>query len=95
MILDVKGLKSGYGRIEVLKGVDLGVPAGGIAALIGSNGAGKSTFLMTLSGIVRPSGGEILFEGRPIHTLPPDQIVRRGVIQVPEGRRVFARMTVE
>lgn len=94
-ILDVKSLRSGYGKIEALKGVSLSVPLGGIAALIGSNGAGKSTFLMTLSGVIRPWAGEISFEGRPIHNLPPDQIVRRGVVQVPEGRRVFARMTVE
>lgn len=95
MILEVKSLRSGYGKIEVLKGVSLSIPAGGVAALIGSNGAGKSTFLMTLSGVVRPWSGEVLFEGRPIHALPPDQIVRRGVIQVPEGRRVFARMTID
>ncbi len=95
MILEVKSLRSGYGKIEILKGISLQIPAGRIAALIGSNGAGKSTFLMTLSGIVRPWSGEILFEGRPIHTLPPAEIVARGVIQAPEGRRVFARMTVE
>lgn len=94
-LLDVRMLRSGYGKIEALKGVSLRVPLGGIAALIGSNGAGKSTFLMTLSGVIRPWSGEILLEGRPIHNLPPDQIVRRGVVQVPEGRRVFARMTVE
>ncbi len=95
MILEVKSLCSGYGKIQALKSVSLKVPAGGIAALIGSNGAGKSTFLMTLSGVVRPWSGEILFEGAPIHRLGADEIVRRGVVQVPEGRRVFARMTVE
>lgn len=94
-ILDVRSLRSGYGKIEALKGITLAVPAGRIVALIGSNGAGKSTFLMTLSGVVRPWSGEVLFEGSPVHTLAPDRIVRRGMIQVPEGRRVFARMTVE
>jgi branched-chain amino acid transport system ATP-binding protein len=95
MILEVTSLCSGYGKIQALKSVSVQVPAGGIAALIGSNGAGKSTFLMTLSGIVRAWSGEVLFEGTPIHRLGADEIVRRGVVQVPEGRRVFARMTVE
>jgi branched-chain amino acid transport system ATP-binding protein len=95
MILEVRSLCSGYGKIQALKSVSLKVPAGGIVALIGSNGAGKSTFLMTLSGIIRPWSGEVLFEGAPLHRLAPDEIVRRGIIQVPEGRRVFARMTVE
>lgn len=95
MILEVNSLSSGYGKIQALKNVSLKVPAGGIVALIGSNGAGKSTFLMTLSGILRPWSGEVLFEGAPLHRLAPDAIVRRGVVQVPEGRRVFARMTVE
>jgi branched-chain amino acid transport system ATP-binding protein len=95
MILEVKSLCSGYGKIQALKNVSLTVPAGGIVALIGSNGAGKSTFLMTLSGIVRPWSGEVIFEGAPIQRLGADEIVRRGVVQVPEGRRVFARMTVE
>jgi branched-chain amino acid transport system ATP-binding protein len=94
-ILDVRALRSGYGKIEALKGISLVVPAGQIVALIGSNGAGKSTFLMTLSGVIRPWSGQILFENSPIHTLAPDRIVQRGVIHVPEGRRVFARMTVE
>jgi branched-chain amino acid transport system ATP-binding protein len=95
MILEVESLNSGYGKIQVLKDIRLTVPAGGIVALIGSNGAGKSTFLMTLSGIVRPWSGVISFEGQPIHGLSADEIVRRGVVQAPEGRRVFARMTVE
>lgn len=95
MILEVKSLCSGYGKIQALKNVSLTVPAGGIVALIGSNGAGKSTFLMTLSGIVRPWSGEVIFEGAAIQRLGADEIVRRGVVQVPEGRRVFARMTVE
>jgi branched-chain amino acid transport system ATP-binding protein len=95
MILEVNGLTSGYGKIQVLKDIRVTVPAGGIVALIGSNGAGKSTFLMTLSGIVRAWSGTVLFEGQPIQSLAPDEIVRRGIVQAPEGRRVFARMTVE
>lgn len=94
-MLKVTGLHSGYGKIEILKGIQLQVPAGKIVSLIGSNGAGKTTFLMTLSGIVRAWKGQIHFEEKPLEKLPPDQIVRLGVVHAPEGRRVFQHLTVE
>ncbi len=94
-MLEVNDLHSGYGNIEILKGINMKVPAGSIVSLIGSNGAGKSTFLMTLSGIVRPRKGNILFEGRTIGKLPPDAIVKLGITQAPEGRRIFSHLTVE
>lgn len=94
-MLEVHDLHAGYGKIEILKGIKLSVPSGKIVSLIGSNGAGKTTFLMTLSGIVRSRKGSIYFEGRAFEKMPPDQIVRGGIVQVPEGRRVFAHLTVE
>ena len=93
-MLEVSGLHSGYGKIEILKGIDIQVPTGKIVTLIGSNGAGKTTFLMTLSGILPARKGAIRFEGKSVEKLPPDAIVRLGITQVPEGRRVFQRMTV-
>ena len=93
-MLEVVDLHSGYGKIEILKGIKLKVPAGKMITLIGSNGAGKSTFLMTLSGIVRAKKGNILFEGKSIEKLPPDAIVRLGITQVAEGRRIFQHLTV-
>ncbi len=94
-MLEVHDLYSGYGRIEILKGLELKVPAGQIVTLIGANGAGKTTFLMTLSGIVRARKGHIRFEGMPIEKLPPDELVKLGIVQVPEGRRIFAHLTVQ
>ena len=94
-MLEVTDLFSGYGKITILKGLKIKVPAGKIVSLIGSNGAGKTTFLMTLSGIVRARKGSIHFEGNSIEKLPPDAIVRMGITQVPEGRRIFQHLTVE
>jgi len=94
-MLEVTDLHSGYGKIEILKGIDIKVPAGKIVSLIGSNGAGKSTFLMTLSGIVRARKGNVHFEGKPIENLPPHTLVKLGITQVPEGRRIFQHLTVE
>lgn len=94
-LLEVSDLHSGYGKIEILKGIDIQVPIGKVVSLIGSNGAGKSTFLMTLSGIVKTRKGKIKFGGKAIHDLAPDEIVKLGVTQVPEGRRIFPRLTVE
>ena len=94
-MLEVGELHSGYGKIEILRGISVKVPAGHIVSLIGSNGAGKSTFLMTLSGIIRARKGNILFEGKTIEKLPPDSIVKLGITQVPEGRRIFQHLTVE
>ncbi len=94
-MLEVTDLHSGYGKIEILKGIDLRVPSGKIVCLIGSNGAGKTTFLMTLSGIVRARKGRIRLSGKSLENLTPDAIVRLGVTQVPEGRRIFQHLTVE
>ena len=93
-ILSVKGVETFYGAIQALHGVDLEVARGEIVTLIGANGAGKSTLLMTICGNPRARGGTITFDGEDITALPTHQIVRRGVAQVPEGRRIFARMSV-
>lgn len=94
MMLSVRGVHTHYGSIEALKGVDLDVSEGEIVTLIGANGAGKSTLLMTICGTPQASAGEIVFEGTPITRLPTYQIVRKGIAQSPEGRRIFPRMTV-
>lgn len=94
-MLEVKDLHSGYGRIEILKGLSLKVPAGQIVTLIGANGAGKTTSLMTLSGILPIRKGQIFFEGKLIEKLAPDERVKLGIVQVPEGRRIFSHMTVK
>ncbi len=94
-MLEVSELHSGYGKIEILKGIDLKVPAGKIVSLIGSNGAGKTTFLMSISGVVRARKGQIHFDGQAIEKMQPNSIVQMGITQVPEGRRVFQHMTVE
>jgi branched-chain amino acid transport system ATP-binding protein len=93
-LLSVSGLKSGYGPIEALHGVDLVVAAGEIVTLIGANGAGKSTLLMTICGRPRARDGAILFDRRDITRRPTFEIVRLGLAQVPEGRRIFPRLTV-
>jgi branched-chain amino acid transport system ATP-binding protein len=93
-MLALSGVHAHYGHIEALRGVDLEVARGEIVALIGANGAGKSTLLMTICGHPLPSAGRILFDGIDIAGLPTFEIVRRGIAQVPEGRRIFPRMTV-
>ena len=93
-MLNVENLQVYYGAIHALQGVSFHLEKGEIVALIGANGAGKSTVLNTISGILRPREGAVTFEGQPIHTTPAQDIVRKGVIQVPEGRKVFSRMTV-
>lgn len=93
-MLKVDNLQVYYGAIHALQGVSFHLEKGEIVALIGANGAGKSTVLNTISGILRPREGAVTFEGQNIHTTPPQAIVRKGVIQVPEGRKVFSRMTV-
>jgi branched-chain amino acid transport system ATP-binding protein len=90
----VRQLKTCYGGIEALKGVSLEIREGEIITLIGANGAGKSTTLMSISGIVPPVAGEIIFMGKPIHGMRPDRISQWGIIQVPEGRRIFYELTV-
>jgi branched-chain amino acid transport system ATP-binding protein len=93
-MLTVEGVRAGYGPIEALKGVSLEVKAGEIVTLIGANGAGKSTLLMTICGNPRARAGRILFDGRDITRAPMHMIARGGIAQVPEGRRIFPRMTV-
>jgi len=93
-MLEVRGVQAGYGEVRVLHGVDLDVGQGEIVAVLGSNGAGKSTLNNNISGLYRPFAGAIEFEGEPIAGTAPARIVERGVIQVPEGRRVFPNMTV-
>jgi branched-chain amino acid transport system ATP-binding protein len=93
-MLAVSGVHAYYGNIEALRGVDLEVEAGEIVALIGANGAGKSTLLMTVCGRPRPARGCITFDGRDISRRETFEIVRLGISQVPEGRRIFPRMTV-
>ncbi|MEV0620549.1 ABC transporter ATP-binding protein [Nonomuraea sp. NPDC050404] len=94
-MLEVRGLAVAYGAIEAVKDVSFTVREGQIACLVGTNGAGKSTTLRTVSGLLRPSRGEILFRGRPIHDLPAHAVLAAGIAHCPEGRRLFAGMTVE
>ncbi|AQS59071.1 ABC transporter ATP-binding protein [Desulforamulus ferrireducens] len=94
MMLEIQDLHVSYGAIRALKGVSCHVEQGEIVALIGANGAGKTTTLRTISGLIRPQSGAIIYKGQDITKLPPHQIVNLGLSQVPEGRRVFTRMTV-
>ncbi len=93
-ILGVVGLEAGYGPVRVLHGVDLTVRRGEIVAVLGANGAGKSTLMQALVGMVQPRAGTVTLLGEPIQDRPPEDIVRRGLTLVPEGRRVFPRLTV-
>ena len=94
LMLEVNGLASGYGALPVLRGIDFGIKAGEIVAVLGSNGAGKSTLNNTLSGLLRPSAGSIRFDSVEIAGVKPAAIVALGLIQVPEGRRVFPNLSV-
>ena len=93
-MLELRDVQTYYGGIQALKGVSLRVAEGEIISLIGANGAGKTTTLMSISGVVPPKAGSITFCGEPIHGMPPDRIVSLGVIQVPEGRRIFPHLSV-
>jgi branched-chain amino acid transport system ATP-binding protein len=93
-LLDVVGLCAGYGDVPVLRGIDLSIPAGSITALIGANGAGKTTLLRAISGIIPTDAGTIRYDGQDIVGMPPQDIVRAGLVQVPEGRRLFPEMSV-
>ena len=93
-MLRLDNVSAGYGAVSALRNVDIAVEAGEVVALIGSNGAGKSTTLRTVSGLVRPTAGVIEFQGEVITNLSPEQIVARGIVHVPEGRRVFPRLSV-
>jgi branched-chain amino acid transport system ATP-binding protein len=94
-MLKLEGVSAGYGRTSVLAGIDLEVQRGELVCLIGANGAGKSTTLKTISGLLHPRAGRILLDGREIHGLRPQQILRLGIAHCPEGRRVFPHMTVQ
>lgn len=93
-MLTVEQIDVSYGDLQVLRGVSLAIHRGEIVALVGSNGAGKTTTLRAISGLLRPRHGQIIFEGRRIDLLPPHQIVELGIVQVPEGRRLFPAMSV-
>ncbi|MFO7532358.1 MAG: ABC transporter ATP-binding protein [Candidatus Limnocylindrales bacterium] len=94
-LLEIDGLHTYYGKIHALRGVSLSVDEGEIVTLIGANGAGKTTTLNTVSGLLVPKQGSIRFGGEDMTHVPPHQVVTRGVVQVPEGRRIFAQLTVE
>ena len=94
MLLEIENLTCNYGKVAALKDVGLTVSEGEIVALIGANGAGKSTLLRTISGLIHPVSGQITFLGRRIDRLPPHKVVRLGIAHIPEGRLVFAPMTV-
>jgi branched-chain amino acid transport system ATP-binding protein len=93
-VLELRSMKTYYGNIQALKGIDILVERGEIITLIGANGAGKSTTLMSICGVVPPREGEIIFEGQSIVGIDPDRIVGLGISQVPEGRRIFPHLTV-
>ncbi|HEX9550020.1 MAG TPA: ABC transporter ATP-binding protein [Candidatus Limnocylindrales bacterium] len=94
-MLEIEGLHTYYGSIHALKGITLSVNEGEIVTLIGANGAGKTTTLNSISGIVRPRSGKVRLAGEDMTHAPPHEIVTRGVVQVPEGRRMFSRLTVD
>lgn len=94
MLLEVENLNVYYGAIHALQGISFNIEEGEIVTLIGANGAGKSTTLRTISGIIRPRSGKIVFKGEEITLTPPEAIVRKGISHVPEGRKIFAPLTV-
>jgi branched-chain amino acid transport system ATP-binding protein len=94
-MLQIKGINVFYGAIQALNNVSAEVNRGEIVAIIGSNGAGKSTLLRTISGLLRPRGGSLTFEGKDLTTMPAHEIVKLGISQSPEGRRIFTNMTVQ
>jgi len=94
-MLELRNVSAAYGNIQVLHNLDLVINSGEIITLIGANGAGKSTTLMAISGIVPVRSGKILFEGEPIQKLPPEKLVAMGICQVPEGRHIFSELTVQ
>jgi branched-chain amino acid transport system ATP-binding protein len=93
-LLELKNVSSAYGSVEALRGVSLAVEAGEVVTLLGANGAGKSTTLRTISGLIRPTAGEVWFDGQRIDQTAAEQIVRLGLSHVPEGRRIFPGLTV-
>jgi branched-chain amino acid transport system ATP-binding protein len=94
-ILSVEDLRVSYGRVEAVRGVSFAVDQGSLVTLVGANGAGKSSVINAVSGILRPAGGRITFEGRDVTRTPAHKLVGRGLVQVPEGRQILATLTVE
>jgi branched-chain amino acid transport system ATP-binding protein len=94
-MFEIKNITVAYGKIMALHGVSLHVNPGEVVTLIGANGSGKSSLLKTISGILVPASGDIFFEGEKLNGLPPHEITRRGVVQIPEGRRIFPLLSVE
>ncbi|MDR6423797.1 branched-chain amino acid transport system ATP-binding protein [Paraburkholderia phenoliruptrix] len=94
-LLETRQLGAGYGDFRALSGIDMRIAAGEVVTLIGANGAGKSTFLKTVAGLLKPAGGEVLYKGHPVDGLPAERIVRQGIALVPEGRRLFPSLSVE
>ncbi len=95
MLLEIKDLHVKYGNIEVLHGIDIEVEEGEIVTILGANGAGKSTTLLTISGLLRPSDGSTSFDGQPLHTRKAHDIVKAGIAHIPEGRRIFGTLNVQ
>jgi branched-chain amino acid transport system ATP-binding protein len=94
-LLEVRNIDVFYGDVQVIFDLSLRVEQGKVVSIIGGNGAGKSTLLKTISGLMQPVKGEIAFDGKPIQSLPPEAVVERGIVQVPEGRRLFTLMSVQ
>jgi branched-chain amino acid transport system ATP-binding protein len=94
-LLEVDAIDVFHGDVQVVFGLSLHIAEGEVVSIIGGNGAGKTTLLKTISGLMSPAAGAIRFEGQPIHALPPEAIVERGIVHVPEGRRLFALMSVQ
>jgi len=94
-LLEVDAIDVFHGDVQVVFGLSLSIAQGEVVSIIGGNGAGKSTLLRTVSGLMAPAAGAIRFDGRPIQTLPPEAIVERGIVHVPEGRRLFSLMSVQ
>jgi branched-chain amino acid transport system ATP-binding protein len=94
-ILTVDDLRVGYGRVEAVRGVSFRVDRGSLVTLVGANGAGKSSIINAVSGMLRPSGGQITFDGHDVTRTPAHKLVRRGLVQVPEGRQILATLTIE
>ncbi len=94
-ILSVADLRVSYGRVEAVRGVSFAVEQGSLVTLVGANGAGKSSVINAVSGLLRPAGGRITFEGRDVTRTPAHKLVGRGLVQVPEGRQILATLTIE
>ncbi|MGD9824051.1 ABC transporter ATP-binding protein [Desulfobacter sp.] len=93
--LEVNNIDVSYGDVQVLFDLSMHIQEGEVVSIIGGNGAGKSTLLRTISGLMKPSSGQISFKGRSMHILPPEEIVNHGIVHVPEGRRLFSLMTIK